>query len=92
MTLIVASILIIVSITYYIWFSVYEGNDERGREIMAKASQISFIFILLGFVFQGFYFQFGSPSIENVETMIYVWMALVFFSNSISILLYQRKM
>jgi len=87
----IALIFIIISLAYYIWFSGYEGKDERGREILAKSSQIAFIFILLGFVFQGFYFKFGNPSVEKTQTMISIWMALVFASNSISIVLYQKK-
>jgi len=88
---VVASIFIIISISYYIWFSVYEGNDERGKKILAKSSQIAFIFILLGFVFQSFYFKFGDPSVEKIEMMIWIWLALVFTSNSISIVLYKSK-
>lgn len=87
---VIALIIIIVSISYYIWFSGYEGKDERGRDILAKSSQIAFIFILFGFVFQGFYFRFGSPTVEKVQMMISIWMALVFAGNSISILLYKK--
>jgi len=89
--ILIASILIVISLFHYIWFSIYEGNDERGKGIMANSSQIAFVFIILGFVTQGFYFRFGNPSIEKVQTLIYIWMALVFVSNSIGIILHKRK-
>ncbi|MFD2761516.1 hypothetical protein [Lentibacillus juripiscarius] len=88
----IAFLIIIVSISYYIWFSGYEGKDERGRKILAKSSQIAFIFILFGFVFQSFYFQFGNPTVEKVQMMISIWMALVFASNSVSIVLYRKTL
>lgn len=90
--MIIAIIFAVVSIGIYIGFVVNEGKDERGQEIIAKSSQVAFIFILIGFVFQGFFIQMASPTVEQIQTLIYVWMAFVFASNGISILVLQRKM
>lgn len=91
-TYIIALIIVIASLGAYIGFVINEGKDERGKAILAKASQISFIFLLLGFIFQINYFQFGSPTVEQLKLMIIIWMAFVFGSNGISLLIYQRRM
>lgn len=92
MLFIIATILITISLVVYIAFVANEGKDERGQAILSKSSRIAFIFILLGFIFQSFYYQFATPTVEHVRTMIYIWMALVFCSNSLSIKFLQRKM
>lgn len=88
----VSSILIIISLAVYVAFLANEGKDERGQAILSKSSRIAFMIILLGYIFQSFYFRFANPTMEQVRTMIYIWMALVFCSNSLSIKLLQRKM
>ncbi|RDW16847.1 hypothetical protein [Oceanobacillus chungangensis] len=92
MLFIIAVILIAMSLGVYISFVAGQGKDERGQAIIARSSQIAFLFILLGFVFQGFYYQFSNPSVDQVKTMTYIWMAVIFCSNSISIILLQKKM
>ena len=91
-SMVIAIILATVGLGIYIGFVRNEGKDERGQEIIAKSSQVAFIFILIGFVFQGFFIQFTNPTVEQIQTFIYVWMALVFASNGVSILVLQRKM
>lgn len=91
-TMVIAIILATVGLLIYIGFVMNEGKDERGQAIIAKSSQVSFIFILIGFVFQGFFIQFANPTVAQIELLIYVWMACVFASNSISILVLRRKM
>ncbi|MFD1361291.1 hypothetical protein [Lentibacillus salinarum] len=87
----VVAIVMVISVGFYISFVTVEGKDERGQAIIGRSSQIAFIFILFGFVFQMFYIQFADPSVENIETAIYIWMALVWCSNSISIFILRRK-
>lgn len=89
---IVAMLIVVTSLGIYIGFMKNEGKDERGRAILSMASQISFVFLLIGFVFQILYFQFASPTVEQLQSMIAIWMALVFGSNGIAIVFYQRRM
>jgi len=82
----------VIGIGVYVGFITSEGKDERGRAILARAAQIAFIFILLGFVFHLLFIEFIDPTIEQVRASISAWMGLVFISNGFSILLYRRKM
>jgi len=89
---VISVILIAISLGVYISFVSNEGKDERGQAILAKSSQIAFLLILLGFVFQGFYYQFTNPTVDQVKTMTYIWMAVVFCGNGVSILVLQKRM
>ena len=92
MLFVITVILIAISLGVYIGFVSNEGKDERGQAILAKSSQIAFLLILLGFVFQGFYYQFTNPTVDQVKTMIYIWMALVFCGNGLTIMVLRKKM
>ena len=76
----------------YISFTVSEGKDERGKAILAKAAQVAFVFICLGFSFHLIFIEFFSPTVEQVRTSITLWMCLVFVSNAISIMVQRKKM
>lgn len=89
---IIATILIIISLVIYVAFIAHEGTDERAQAILSKSSRIAFIFIILGFIFQSVYYQFANPTVEQIRTLIYIWMALIFCSNSLSIKFLQRTM
>lgn len=89
---IVTVIFIVICIGIYVGFIFSEGKDERGQAIIAKSSQIAFIFVLLGFSFQGLYYHFANPTVEQLIMLIYIWMVFVFGANSISILVLQKKM
>ncbi|CAM4452953.1 hypothetical protein PAEN110709_17980 [Paenibacillus endophyticus] len=89
---IVMMMIVVMSLGAYIGFARNDGRDERGRTILAKSSQIAFIFILAGFVFQILYFQFAEPNPDHIKAAISVWMALIFGSNAVSIVILQRKM
>ncbi|WP_257350790.1 hypothetical protein [Pseudalkalibacillus decolorationis] len=89
---IISTILGVAGLGMYIGFVRSEGKDERGQAILAKASQIAFIFLFLGFAFQGLYIELANPTVEHVTAVIAAWMALVFGSNGISILVYQKRM
>ncbi|MFS8580019.1 MAG: hypothetical protein LOD88_08350 [Novibacillus thermophilus] len=80
------------SIGVYIGFSTTEGKDERGSAILAKAAQIAFVFIFLGFAFHLLYFEFSNPSVEHIRATMTVWMSLVFASYALGILIYRRNM
>ncbi|RDW17696.1 hypothetical protein [Oceanobacillus chungangensis] len=67
MLFIITVILIVISLGVYIGFVSNQGKDERGQAIIAKSSQIAFILILLGFVFQGFYYQFTNPMLIKLK-------------------------
>lgn len=88
---IITALVITVSVGYYIKFVTSEGKDERGQTILGKSSQIAFIFIAFGFVFQLFYIQFINPSVDQIEASMSIWMALVWASNSISTFILRRK-
>lgn len=92
MLFVITVILIVICIGIYIGFIFSEGKDERGQAILAKSSQIAFIFILLGFAFLGLYHQLAHPTVEQLFNMVYLWMLIVFAANSVSILVLQRKM
>lgn len=85
-------ILIVICIGIYVGFIFGDGKDERGQAIVAKASQIAFIFILLGFTFFGLYQHFADPTAEQLFNAVYIWMLIVFAANSVSILVLQKKM
>lgn len=81
----------LISSGYYIAFVTVEGKDERGQAIIGKSSQISFIFIAFGFIIQLLYVRFASPSLEQIQTAIFIWMALVWGSNSLSIYMLKSR-
>lgn len=89
---IISTIIGVLGLGMYIGFVRTEGKDERGQAILAKASQIAFIFLFLGFAFQVLYIEFANPTVAQVRAVITVWMALVFISNGISILFYKKRM
>ncbi|GAK12442.1 hypothetical protein [Geomicrobium sp. JCM 19039] len=76
----------------YISFSVAEGKDERGRAILAKAGQHAFSLIYLGFALFLLYFEFMSPSAEEIRITALIWFSVVFIVKGISIQIYQKKM
>lgn len=82
----------VIGIGIYIGFTVSEGKDERGRAILAKAAQVAFVFILLGFTFHILFIEFAYPTIEQLRATITAWMGLVFGSNALSILFYRERM
>ena len=86
-----AYFIIIVSFALISRFRVQEGKDERGQAIIAKSNEIAFNFVMFGFSFQAIYLSFGSPTVEHITLMISIWMTLVFSSNSISILVFERR-
>jgi len=88
----ISIILAAYGIGVYISFLASEGKDERGKAILAKAAQIAFVFIFLGFSFHLLFIEFFSPTVEQVRTTMIVWMSLVFVSNGISIIIQRRKM
>lgn len=88
----ISIILAAYGIGVYINFTMSEGKDERGKAILAKAGQIAFVFIFLGFSFHLIFIEFFNPTAEQIKTTMTVWMCLVFVSNGISILLQRRKM
>ncbi|GGB38175.1 hypothetical protein F3157_13985 [Virgibacillus dakarensis] len=59
-------------------FVVMEGKDERGQAKIGKSSQIAFIFILIGFIFQLFYIHFAAPSMEQIKRQYIFGWVLVF--------------
>ena len=93
MLFIVTVILIVISLGIYIGYVADQGNkDERGQAILARSSQVAFVFVLIGFVFQGLYFQFANPTVDQIQTMIYIWMTFICCSNSVSILVLNKIM
>ena len=88
---VVSILLVAIGIGVYIGFITIEGKDERGKTILSKAAEISFIFIFLGFVFHMLFIQFANPSVEQIRATISAWMGLVFVSLGISILVYRQK-
>lgn len=88
---IIMTLVIIISTGFYIIFVVSEGKDERGQAILGKSSQIAFIFIAFGFVFQLFYIKFAHPSVDQIEASIFIWMALVWASNSVSTFIFRKN-
>lgn len=88
---IITAIVMVISVGFYIIFVTVEGKDERGQAILGKSSQIVFILIAFGFVFQMFYIKFANPSVKQIETTIFIWMALFFLSNGISIFVIRKK-
>lgn len=87
----IAMVVIFLSIGIHIRFTSSQGKDERGQAIIGKSSQLAFIAILLGFVGHSIYFQFGTPTIDEVSLFLQVWMAIVFGSYAIGIKLFQRE-
>src|SRR5699024_8909105 len=88
---IITAIALVISGVFYITFVTAESKDERGQAILGKSSQIAFIFIAFGFVFQMFYVEFANPTVKQIEAAIFIWMALVWCSNSVSIFILKRK-
>lgn len=86
------TILGVLGIGVYLGFSTYEGKDERGKTILAKASQIAFVLIFLGFAFHMLFFEFAHPTVEQIRATMTVWIGSVFISHGISILIYRRQM
>jgi len=87
----IAMVVIFISLIIHIRFNSSQGKDERGQAIIGKSSQLAFIAILLGFVGHMIYFQFGTPTIDEVSLLLKVWMAIVFGLYAIGIKLFQRE-
>lgn len=86
------TLIAVASIGIYLGFVKNEGKDERGKAILAKASEISYIFIYLGFAAQALFFLLANPTVNEVQLFITIWMASVFASNGIAIIVFQKKM
>lgn len=91
-TYLISTLIGVIGIGVYIGFSTSEGKDERGRAILAKAAQVAFVFIFLGFAFHMLFLEFANPTVEQVRATLTVWMGFVFASHGISILFYKKKM
>lgn len=79
-------LIISISAGYYIYFIASQGGDERGQKILANSSQVAFLIMIIGFVFQVFFFTFMEPTIDQIQILIGVWMASVFLGNDIAII------
>lgn len=80
------------SVGIYLGFVMKEGKDERGQSILGKSSQLGFIFIFLGFVFQSIYITYASPSVADIQLMIVIWITIVSVCNSAGILYFKKSM
>jgi len=89
---VISIVLGVIGIGVYVGFTTSEGKDERGKTILAKAAQVAFIFIFLGFAFHLVFIEFANPTIEQVKASMSAWMAFVFASNGIGILIFRRGM
>jgi len=88
---IIGAIVMVLSGGYYIGFVTAEGKDERGQAILGSSSQIVFSLVALGFVYQLMYIRFANPTLEQIQTSIFIWMIIFWLSNSLSIFVLKRR-
>lgn len=86
----ILTLLLIASVLYYIYFSLSEGKDERGKAILYITNSVSLGFILVSLgVFQLLYRMIEFELASYMDWSFFA-MAATFTINSILILILRR--
>lgn len=87
----ILSIILIVSILYYFYFSLFEGRDERGKSILYTTNSLSMGIVLISLGFFQLSYRIADVELSSYMNWNYLLMVTVFSINSLLILILKRN-
>ncbi|WP_289396239.1 hypothetical protein [Bacillus sp. DX1.1] len=88
---IAATIIFCIACGIFVGFTFSEGKDERGQQILGKAFNVSFVFILFGFITYSLLSRYANVDLEFMRIYVTVWMAVVMTGNAVTIRVLRQR-
>jgi hypothetical protein len=86
-----SSLLLIASAFYFIYFTLNEGSDERGKTILFKSNTVCLGIILLGQCLLQLIYRISSADLESYIHWSFMMISVAFAVNATLILLLRKK-